>query len=98
MSIDPNRAEGRSISFKPFSLYEKTEAFGREQKPSRSVSGIVCEALTEYLEKRGVTIVEQSDVAEFMAKIAAATRTDPSLRAEIEKLVRSTRRTRRIAA
>lgn len=57
-------AIGKSISFRPPSLYDKAVAWGVEQRPTHSVSVVVCLALTEFLERRGVPLDDAVPAAE----------------------------------
>lgn len=59
-------AVGKSISFRPFSLYQDAMAYGQTQRPRRAVSAVVCEALEAYLEQKGFRRTETLEVAEVL--------------------------------
>lgn len=98
MSDDSTKAVGRSISFRPFSLYEKAEQYGNSLRPPRSVSSVVCEALEDLLRNRGVDLEPSNDDAEVLAKTAAFLKARPDSRSDLEAFIRSKTRQRRKAA
>ena len=91
-------AVGKSISFRPFELYTRAETYGIDQKPQLNVSQVVCLALDEFFERRGITADSLSAHAELLAKVGAAVKSQPSLGQEIETLIKRGLRAGRKAA
>lgn len=60
-------AVGKSISFRPYSLYADAVAFGQIQTPPRSISVVVCEALDFYLAEKGYGSRRRGELAELLA-------------------------------
>jgi hypothetical protein len=57
-------AIGKSISFRPPSLYKTANDWGAEQTPPLNVSVVICMALKEFLGRRGVQIDSEVPAAE----------------------------------
>ena len=98
MSTQATSAVGKSISFRPFELYTRAESYGLDQKPALNVSQVVCLALDEFFERRGITSASMTAHAELLAKIGAAMKSRPELRPELEQFLKRSIRNGRKAA
>ncbi len=91
-----NKAEARSISFKPASLYSDAEKYGKTLTPPRSPSAIVCAALTEHL--RGAGALSGDAENELFCELRAALAENPALHSELEEFIRLKLRAAKSAA
>jgi len=63
-------ALGKSISFRPGSLYSDAVAYGLSQTPARNPSEVCCEALTHLFEVKGFKTQPANEQAELLAAAA----------------------------
>lgn len=83
-------ATGRSISFSPDTLYETAKDWGADQDTKLNPSQVVCVALKEFFEKRGVSIDPATPGAEadLMVEVRELSRTVgvPAIKAKLAEL------------
>lgn len=66
-SEEANGAVGKSISFRPYSLYTDAAAYGGAQVPRQTVSSVICEALEEFLDRKGFRVAGREGLTELVA-------------------------------
>jgi hypothetical protein len=97
---NPEGAIGKSISFRPASLYDDAVAYGKANAEKQdggelNPSEVVCLALRRLFESEGFEGAVSAEDARtrFVAKVMAATKKDPELEKQIHDfLCKSTRR------
>lgn len=87
------KAEGRSISFKPSSLYERAQKYGQSLETVLNPSEVTCVALKEFLDREAPE--SQTELSIALAQIRAASAKDPELAAGVLAYIRDRKRTRR---
>jgi hypothetical protein len=70
------KAEGRSISFYPSSLYQWAETHGQKQEPRMSASAVVCTALSEYRDRIEPKDTKEAELLTAARKIGLTTAID----------------------
>lgn len=91
------KAEGRSISFSPLSLHTMATEYGESLDPPRNVSNIVCEAVREYLAKRGVTDASTQPHQEILATVAGVLKRRPEFAPKLKEFLHVHIRNRKAA-
>ena len=85
------KAVAKSISFRPFSLYQDATAYGLSLPDKLNTSEVVCRAVRQFLDAEGF-VGASNDHTKLIAKVATALRERPALSDEIQALLKRARR------